>query len=153
MPCSRRALTSTATSALRSSAIRVPLINVALIVQTPIIHWDGMVLLLILWQIASAGSFETNLGEALNVVQSGDWQNAARRLDAASAADPEKFSANNLAYLRGRAAENLRDWNRAADEFQKIPPGGALRPLAAWHAARAVLHLGNVPQAQSLISE
>jgi soluble lytic murein transglycosylase len=112
-----------------------------------------MVLLFILWQIASTGNFGASLDEARNRVQSGDWQNAARNLDAANAADPEKFSANNLSYLRGRAAENLRDWNRAADEFQKIPPGGALRPLAAWHAARAVLHLGNVPQAQSLISE
>jgi hypothetical protein len=74
-------------------------------------------------------------------------------LDAANAADPERFSANNLSYLRGRAAESLLDWNRAANEFQKIPPGGALRPLAAWHAARAVLHLGNVLRHNQLISE
>jgi soluble lytic murein transglycosylase len=112
-----------------------------------------MVLLLILWQIASVGNFEANLDEARNRVQSGDWRNAARDLDAANAADPERFSANNLSYLRGRAAESLLDWSRAADEFQKIPPGAALRPLAAWHAARAVLHLGNLPQTQSLISE
>jgi soluble lytic murein transglycosylase len=112
-----------------------------------------MVLLLILWQFVAAGNFEANIDEARNRVQSGDWQGAANALDAANAADPEKFSANNLSYLRGRISENLMDWNHAADEFQKIPAGGALRPLAAWHAARAVLHLGNVPQAQSLISE
>jgi soluble lytic murein transglycosylase len=112
-----------------------------------------MVLLLILWQIASEGIFGANLDEARNRVQSGDWQGAAINLDAANVADTEKFSANNLSYLRGRVAESLMDWNRAADEFQKIPPGGALRPLAAWHAARAVIHLGNLPQAQSLISE
>ena len=112
-----------------------------------------MVLLLILWQIASAGNFEANIDKARNRVQTGEWQIAARDLDAANAIDPERFSANNLSYLRGRAAESLLDWSRAATEFQKTPPGSSLRPLAAWHAARAVLHLGNLPQAQSLISE
>jgi soluble lytic murein transglycosylase-like protein len=112
-----------------------------------------MVLLFILWQIAAEGIFGANLEEARNRVQSGNWQGAASDLDTANIADPEKFSANNLSYLRGRVAENLKDWSRAANEFQKIPPGGALRPLAAWHAARAVIHLGNIPQAQSLVSE
>jgi len=112
-----------------------------------------MVLLLILWQIASEGIFGTKLDEARNRVQAADWIGAASSLDAANTADPAKFAANNLSYLRGRVAENLMDWNRAADEFQKIPQGGALRPLAVWHAARAVIHLGNVPQAHALISE
>ncbi len=112
-----------------------------------------MVLLLILWQIASEGIFGANLDEARNRIQDGDWRGAATSLDDANTADPAKFSANNLSYLRGRVAESLMDWGRAADEFQKIPTGGALRPLAVWHAARAVMHLGNVPQAQSLISE
>jgi len=112
-----------------------------------------MVLLLILWQVVSGSTFGANLDEARNRVQSSDWVGAANSLDAAYSADATVFAANNLQYLRGRAAENLMDWGRAADEFQRIPPGAGLRPLAAWHAARAVIHLGNIPQAQSLISE
>jgi soluble lytic murein transglycosylase len=112
-----------------------------------------MVLLLILWQVVSEGSFGTSIDEARNRVQAKDWLGAASALDAANSADAEKFAANNLSYLRGRAAEGLKDWGRAADEFQKIPPGAGLRHLAVWHAARAVIHLGNIPQAQALISE
>jgi len=112
-----------------------------------------MVLLLILWQLTSEGIFGANLDEARNRVQATDWRGAVKFLDAANAADPAKFDANNLHYLRGRAAESLTDWGRAADEFQKVPTGAGLRPLAVWHAARAVIHLGNVPQARSLISE
>src|SRR6188472_2245453 len=108
MPCALRVFTSSATSVLRSSAIRVPLINVALIVQTPIIHWEGMVLLLILWQAVSEGIFGTYIDEARNRVQARDWPGAASALDAANSADSEKFEANNLPYLRGRAAEGLQ---------------------------------------------
>ena len=112
-----------------------------------------MVLLLILWQAVSEGIFGTYIDEARNRVQASDWPGAASALDAANSADAEKFAANNLPYLRGRAAEGQKDWGRAADEFQKIPPGAGLRQLAVWHAARAVMHLGNIPQAQALISE
>jgi soluble lytic murein transglycosylase-like protein len=112
-----------------------------------------MVLLLILWQAVSQGSFESNLEQARIRVQTRDWTGVASLLDAANAADAATFDANNLHYLRGRAAENQKDWRRAADEFEKIPAAAALRPLAAWHSARAAIHLGKLSQAGTLIAE
>jgi len=112
-----------------------------------------MLLLLILWQAAAQGIFETNLEGARTRVQTGDWRAAAANLDAADAAAPELFEANNLHYMRGRAAEDQADWTRAAAEFEKQPVGSALRPLAAWHAARAAIHLGSISHAEALFAE
>ena len=112
-----------------------------------------MLLLLILWPFVVQGSFESNLADSRIQHQAGDWQRAAASLDAAYSADRSLFDANNLHYLRGRAAENQSDWSRAATEFESIPPGTGLRPLAAWHAARAALRLGNTPHAETLLGE
>ncbi|HLQ78841.1 MAG TPA: transglycosylase SLT domain-containing protein [Terriglobia bacterium] len=112
-----------------------------------------MLLAIILWLAATQSSFGSNVESAQTRVQSGDWKGAADSLDAAETADPALFDANNLHYLRGRTAENLKDWSRAGIEFEKLSPGGALRPLAAWHAARAALHLGDRPHAEALILE
>jgi len=112
-----------------------------------------MLLLLILWPFVAQGSFETSLDNARVQIQAGDWQRTATSLDAAYTADPARFDANNLHYLRGRAAEGQADWARAGTEFELIPPGTGLRPLAAWHAARAALHTGNFPHAETLLGE
>src|SRR4029078_13528110 len=40
-----------------------------------------------------------------------------------------------------------------AAEFDRIPPGGVLRALAAWHGARVAFRLGNRSQAEGLIAE
>jgi tetratricopeptide (TPR) repeat protein len=81
-----------------------------------------MLLLLILWPFVVQGSFESNLAISRIQHQAGDWQRAAASLDAAYSADRSLFDANNLHYLRGRAAENQSDWSRAATEFESIPP-------------------------------
>jgi soluble lytic murein transglycosylase len=112
-----------------------------------------MLLLLILWPIVVQSSFGANLDEARTRIQAGDWHRAAASLDAAYAADSAIFDANNLHYLRGRAAENESDWRRAATEFELQPPGSGLRPLAAWHAARAAMRLGSISHAEILVAE
>jgi soluble lytic murein transglycosylase len=112
-----------------------------------------MVLLLILWPLVVQSTFGKNLDEARIRVRAGDWHGAAASLDTAYSADSVLFDANNLHYLRGRAAESEADWRRAASEFEMLPPGSGLRPLAAWHAARAAVHLGDATHAEALFGE
>src|SRR5262249_13882571 len=61
------------------------------------------------------------------------------------------FEANNLHYLRGRAAEEHNDWARAREEFSKVGMGNPLRALASWHAARASLKLHDTAAAEGFI--
>ncbi len=79
---------------------------------------------------------------ALESLETGDYARAAALLDASAAAEPEFFERNNLAYLRGRVAEIEGDWVRAGAEFGRVDPDGVLGPMAAFHAARAAIELG-----------
>lgn len=111
---------------------------------------------LILWSFLPGlpqGRFDSNMDQARTGARNQDWRRTADLLDAAKTADPALFEANNLHYLRGRAAENLKDWQRAAQEFDAIAEGTALRPLAAWHTARAALHLGSTARAEAHLTE
>ena len=112
-----------------------------------------MAILLLLWAFITQDAFESNFRQAQASYQAGDLQNAASALDQAASADSGRFDANNLHYLQGRIAEKQQDWNRAAAEFNRIPPGNVLRPLAAWHGAHAALRQGNRTQAEGLIGE
>jgi soluble lytic murein transglycosylase-like protein/lipopolysaccharide biosynthesis regulator YciM len=81
-----------------------------------------------------------------------DWAAAAAALDQAYAEDPAAFTANNLQYLRGRVAEQQGDWQRAHDEFARTALDNPLYTFAAWHAARAAVHLGQDAEAQTLLT-
>src|SRR5207237_2535858 len=54
--------------------------------------------------------------------------------------------------LRGRVAENQNDWQRAAEEFNKIVAENPLHPLAIWHAVRASVQLQDKASAAQLLS-
>jgi soluble lytic murein transglycosylase-like protein/outer membrane protein assembly factor BamD (BamD/ComL family) len=97
--------------------------------------------------------FVSNVDRAVSHVQSRDWREADAALSKAWADDPSAFDANNLHYLWGRTAEELQDWARALEGFSRIDSKNPLRPLAAWHAARAAMKLGAFDQAAQFIDE
>src|SRR5215471_21653042 len=100
-----------------------------------------MSLVLALLLAFTATPFESTIERAFASLQDNDWPGAASALDQAYTSDPAMFEANNFHYLRGRAAENQNDWNRARQEFQKIRPDNPLHTLASWHAAKASIRL------------
>ncbi|MBI4471706.1 MAG: tetratricopeptide repeat protein, partial [Acidobacteria bacterium] len=83
----------------------------------------------------------SSIERAFTLLRNSEWAGAAAALDEAHAENPAFFGANNFHYLRGRVAENQRDWARARQEFLKIEPGNPLYELATWHAARASANL------------
>lgn len=97
--------------------------------------------------------FVSNVDRAVSQVQSREWREADSALSRAWAEDPSAFDANNLHYLWGRTAEELQDWARALEGFSRIDKKNPLRPLAAWHSARAAMKLGAVDQAAQWIDE
>jgi soluble lytic murein transglycosylase-like protein/TolA-binding protein len=97
--------------------------------------------------------FGSSVDRALSSVQNRDWNEAMSALDRAWLENPAAFQSNNLHYLRGRVAEEQKDWPLALDEFTRVEPRNPLRPLAAWHGALASLQLGNPERAEQLIEE
>jgi soluble lytic murein transglycosylase-like protein/lipopolysaccharide biosynthesis regulator YciM len=94
-------------------------------------------------------SFETTIDRAFTLIQENDSSSAASLLDQAQTEYPDLFKANNLHYLRGRIAEDQRDWQRAVDEFKRIGADNPLYAQAVWHAARASARLGNDGEEES----
>src|SRR5688572_24023458 len=86
-------------------------------------------------------TFETTIDRAFTAFRNSEWSGAASALDRAYDEDPALFAANNFHYLRGRVAENQRDWKRAQREFGKIEPANPLHKLATWHSALAAARL------------
>ena len=108
--------------------------------------------LVVLFTLAET-PFGSNVDRALTSVQTRNWNEAMTALDQARTDDPAAFETNNFYYLRGRIAEEQQDWARALEDFTRIDPNSSLRPLAAWHAARASLKLGMTDRAQELVEE
>ncbi|MBI4473650.1 MAG: transglycosylase SLT domain-containing protein [Acidobacteria bacterium] len=102
--------------------------------------------------ILASTVFESNVDRAFTAIQNNEWMSAASALDEALAADPAVFGANNLHYLRGRVAENQRDWTRSREEFKKIDRGNPLHSLAAWHAALASAQLHDDAAAEEFLN-
>lgn len=96
-------------------------------------------------------SFDTSVDRIFTLIRNNDSPGAARVLDEAQATYPDLFGANNFHYLRGRIAEDQRDWKRAVEEFRKVDAGNPLYVLAAWHAAKASARLGNDADEESFI--
>jgi soluble lytic murein transglycosylase len=109
--------------------------------------------LVILLPLLTANTFATSIEQAFAFTQMHEWNAAASVLDQAYAEDPSPFGANNLHYLRGRIAENQDDWGRARAEFETIVVGNPLRPLAAWHLARAAIELRDPDLAALFLNE
>src|SRR5205814_8235137 len=109
--------------------------------------------LVIILPLLTANVFASDLDHALALAQNKEWAAAASVLDQAVAEDAASFAANNLHYLRGRIAENQKEWSRALSEFEAIELGNPLHDLALLHAAKASLHLGNVDRAGALTGE
>ncbi len=97
--------------------------------------------------------FPSTIERAFTLLENRDWAAAAAALDQASMEDPALYELNNFPYLRGRVAENLKDWSVAKTEFLKISADTALRPLAVWHAAMAAVRLQDNADAVSLVAE
>jgi soluble lytic murein transglycosylase-like protein len=95
--------------------------------------------------------FDSTTERAFVLAQNNEWAGAASALDQAYADDPVLFAANNFHYLRGRAAENQRDWPRALEEFKQIGPENPLYILAAWHAAKASAELRDDAGAEAFL--
>ena len=90
-----------------------------------------LVALVLLLTIAQT-PFQSSLDQAFGMVQNRDWKAAMTALDRAWTEDSAAFEANNLHYLRGRIAEEQKDWLRATEEFGQVGSRNPLRPLAAW---------------------
>src|SRR5215510_16353377 len=102
-----------------------------------------MTFVLMLASILLQTSFETTVDHASTLIRNNDPAAAAAVLDQAQSEFPDIFVANNLHYLRGRIAEDQRDWKRAVEEFRQIGADNPLYTLAVWHAAKASARLGN----------
>ncbi len=96
--------------------------------------------------------FQSSIDTAFIAAKANDWPGAASALDEAFSQDPQTFEANNLHYLRGRVAENQNDWQRAAEEFNRISADNPLHSLATWRALRASVHLQDEASAAQLLS-
>src|SRR5262245_12341572 len=110
-----------------------------------------MTFVLVLASILLQTSFETTVDNASTLIRNNDLGGAASVLDEARISYPELFNANNLHYLRGRIAEDQRDWQRAVEEFRQIGTTNPLHALAAWHAARSSARLGNDSDEESFV--
>lgn len=97
-------------------------------------------------------SFESTVDHAFTFIRNNNWVSASSALDEAYVEAPRLFAANNFHYLRGRVAENQRDWHRALEEFKQIAPENPLYKIAAWHAARASARLGNDGEAETFLN-
>ncbi len=111
----------------------------------------GLVSILSLLLLSTA--FESTIDRAFTLLRNNQWAGGASALDQAYIEDPGLFSANNFHYLRGRVAENQRDWQGALEEFKKIGPGNPLHILAVWHAARASAQLHDDVAAEVFLSD
>jgi len=98
-------------------------------------------------------AFESAIDRAFSLLRNNDWAGGASALDQALTEDPILFSANNFPYLRGRVAENQRDWKRALEEFKKIGADSPLHVLAAWHSARASAQLRDDMAAEAFLND
>jgi len=112
-----------------------------------------MLVALVLLLTITETPFQSSVDQALGLAQNRDWKGAMAVLDRAWTDDPAAFDANNLHYLRGRIAEEQKDWGRAAEEFGQIGPKNPLRALAAWHGANAAMRLGAADRAAQLVDE
>jgi hypothetical protein len=110
-----------------------------------------MTLVLVLASILLQTSFETTVDRASTLIRNNYPSAAAAVLDQAQTEYPDLFAANNLHYLRGRIAEDQRDWQRAVEEFKQIGADNPLYTLAAWHAAKASARLGNDSDEKSFL--
>src|SRR5262245_28704208 len=110
-----------------------------------------MTFVLVLASILLQTSFETTIDNASTLIRNNNLAGAAAVLDQARVSYPELFIANNLHYLRGRIAEDQRDWQRAVEEFSQIGTNNPLHALAAWHAAKASARLGNGADEESFV--
>ena len=112
-----------------------------------------MLVALVLLLTLAETPFQSSVDQALGLVQNRDWKGAMTALDRAWTDDPASFEANNLHYLRGRVAEEQKDWGRASDEFARIGPNNPLRALAMWHGANTAMRLGAIERAAELVEE
>jgi soluble lytic murein transglycosylase-like protein/TolA-binding protein len=112
-----------------------------------------MLLALLLLLTIAESPFESSVDQAMTMAQNRDWKGAMTALDRAWSENPTAFDANNLHYLRGRIAEEQKDWAKASDEFAQIGPRNPLRALAVWHDAKASLQLGAVSRVAQLVDE
>jgi soluble lytic murein transglycosylase len=113
----------------------------------------AMLVALVLLLTIAQTPFESSVNQALNLAQQHDWKGALAVLDRVWTSDPAAFEANNLYYLRGRLAEEQKDWVRAAEEFDRVGVKNPLRTLAAWHGANASIRSGAVQRASQLVDE
>jgi soluble lytic murein transglycosylase-like protein/TolA-binding protein len=111
----------------------------------------AMTFVLVLASILLQTSFETTIDNASTLIRNNNLAGAASVLDQARISYPELFVANNLHYLRGRIAEDQRDWQRAVEEFREIGTNNPLYALAAWHAAKASARLGKDADEESFV--
>jgi soluble lytic murein transglycosylase-like protein len=112
-----------------------------------------MLFVLLLASVAGFIDFDSSIDRAFTAVQNNEWKTAAEALDEALAEDAAKFEANNFHYLRGRVAENEKDWGRARDEFKKVTPDNPLYMMALWHAARVSARLGDDAATEALVDQ
>jgi soluble lytic murein transglycosylase-like protein/TolA-binding protein len=110
-----------------------------------------MTFVLVLASILIQTSFESTVDHASTLIRNNDPAGAAAVLDQAQTEYPDLFAANNLHYLRGRIAEDQRDWQRALEEFKQIGADNPLYALAVWHAAKASARLGNDGEEETLL--
>ena len=110
-----------------------------------------MTFVLVLASILFQTSFETTIDRAFTLIRNNNLAGAASVLDEARITASDLFDANNLHYLRGRIAEDQREWQRAVEEFKQIGTDNPLHALAAWHAAKASARLGNDTEEESFL--
>jgi soluble lytic murein transglycosylase-like protein len=102
--------------------------------------------------LLQTSSFESIVDRAFVHIRNNDWAAAASQLDVAKDTDSSLFAANNFHFLRGRIAENQRDWQRALEEFKQIQSYNPLYTISAWHAARAAARLGNESETEDFFA-
>ena len=83
-----------------------------------------MTFVLVLASILFQTSFETTIDRAFTLIRNNNLAGAASVLDEARITASDLFDSNNLHYLRGRIAEDQREWQRAVEEFDG--PAGAV---------------------------
>src|SRR5262245_45214534 len=110
-----------------------------------------MTFVLVLASILLQTSFESTIDNASTLIRNNNLADAASVCDYTQVTYSELFNANNLHYLRGRIAEDQRDWQRAVEEFKQVGADNPLHALAAWHAAKASARLGNEGDEQSFL--
>jgi soluble lytic murein transglycosylase-like protein/outer membrane protein assembly factor BamD (BamD/ComL family) len=112
-----------------------------------------IIVLFTLSPLFGGAGFSTDLERAFELVRAKDASGAASLLDAVALDNPELFAANNLYYLRGRLAEDQKNWEDARRYFSAVKAGNPLRPFAAWREAMAAARLGDKAAALALLGE